>query len=428
MNHRAEQSIALKIFTLLLLQTMLLIQPQSVIADPGEPVAVRLWPQKTVSIESMWNLTVAVTRGAADDFDSKAEPFLAADLSIFMPNKVDGESENFRIRLPGKSAVEETATTFDYYLDRVPNAESPSCGPGLDFTFVSPNAIRARYIAPGAISVSVDGLQVLIIGNLGDSVEAFTASMSDASKKFDALVDISDTPSVIESMVAELKIPTLIRAAEAVGADGERATDDNPTGSAIGNTVALASKTWQENAADKENREQSAVRVLELQLSAWEMPEAVSELFAKKDRASRECEDVFSSLSVKQLNFTPSNGSHTPRWNAEHMMGRELLFFSQIFAKRTPAIKPIDLNPAQMPPDYKAAHADWDGKEEARQIARVTAFTRRFAYLLDGMDLEKKANGSFWTPRKLLEQMERHYDEHTANVVKKFELSDWPKE
>ncbi|MEZ6134301.1 MAG: hypothetical protein R3C53_05250 [Pirellulaceae bacterium] len=32
------------------------------------------------------------------------------------------------------------------------------------------------------------------------------------------------------------------------------------------------------------------------------------------------------------------------------------------------------------------------------------------------------------TPRGLLLQMQRHYGEHTANVIKKFELADWPKE
>ena len=80
-----------------------------------------------------------------------------------------------------------------------------------------------------------------------------------------------------------------------------------------------------------------------------------------------------------------------------------------------------------MPKDYTFAHSDWSGAEEAAQMMRVEAFTRRFAYLLDGMDLDKKASGSkFWTPRKLLKQMERHYNEHSANVVKKMDLDGWP--
>ena len=61
-------------------------------------------------------------------------------------------------------------------------------------------------------------------------------------------------------------------------------------------------------------------------------------------------------------------------------------------------------------------------------MERVEAFTRRFAYLLDGMKLDEKAKGSsFWTPRALLLQMIKHYSEHTANVVKKKLLADWPK-
>ena len=108
------------------------------------------------------------------------------------------------------------------------------------------------------------------------------------------------------------------------------------------------------------------------------------------------------------------------------MMGRQLMFFSQIYHEVDPAIPVIDLNPKQMPPDYSAAHPDWDGQEETRQMNRVSEFTRRFAYLLRDVNLDVRAPGSRWTLRGLLRQMERHYDEHTANTVKKFDLPDWP--
>jgi len=89
----------------------------------------------------------------------------------------------------------------------------------------------------------------------------------------------------------------------------------------------------------------------------------------------------------------------------------------------------MNLNPAQMPNKYKFAHENWTGEEEARQTKRVEDFTRRFAYMLDGMSLNKRAKGSqFWTPKSLLAQMERHYKQHTGNVVKKMELEGWPKE
>ncbi|NOZ40732.1 MAG: DinB family protein [Planctomycetes bacterium] len=158
------------------------------------------------------------------------------------------------------------------------------------------------------------------------------------------------------------------------------------------------------------------------------LPKEWEELFAAKEKACRDSQHVFAKLSVSQLNFKPSNGTHTPRWNAEHMMGRELGFFSQIYAKLNIDIRHSDLNPKQMPPDYVAAHPDWTGAEEARQMERVSAFTRRYAYLLDGMELDQQAPDSRWTPRALLRQMARHYHEHTANVKKKFELPDWPAE
>ena len=59
-------------------------------------------------------------------------------------------------------------------------------------------------------------------------------------------------------------------------------------------------------------------------------------------------------------------------------------------------------------------------------MQRVMSFTRRFAYLFDGFGLEAKPPGSWWTVRGLLEQMQRHYGEHTAHVKAKFELPDWP--
>jgi len=171
----------------------------------------------------------------------------------------------------------------------------------------------------------------------------------------------------------------------------------------------------------------SKTRFVSLGEKPYRMSDQLKTLFKKKEVSCQASQKFFAGLSVEQMNFKPDNGTHTPRWNPEHMMGRELLFFSQIYNAVDPTIPVMDLNPKQMPKDYKFAHADWTGAEEARQMHRVEAFTRRFAYLLDGVDLDKRAPGSrFWTPRKLLEQMERHYNEHTANVKKKMELPGWP--
>ncbi|MEM9368842.1 MAG: DinB family protein [Planctomycetota bacterium] len=157
------------------------------------------------------------------------------------------------------------------------------------------------------------------------------------------------------------------------------------------------------------------------------IPSHLGELFDRMEAANRRSQDVFRELSVEQMNFRPGNGSHTPRWNAEHMAGRQLLFFSQIYHAIDSSIPVVDWNPKQMPADYQARHADWSGKEEARMMQRVDDFCRRHAHLLGQIQLDEKAPGSRWPSlRALLLQMERHYDEHTANVKKKFALPDWP--
>ncbi|MEL6898931.1 MAG: DinB family protein [Planctomycetota bacterium] len=157
------------------------------------------------------------------------------------------------------------------------------------------------------------------------------------------------------------------------------------------------------------------------------IPVHLRELFDRMEDANRCSQDVFRKLSAQQMNHRPANGSHTPRWNTEHMAGRQLQFFSQIYHAIDERIPVININPRQMPDDYVAAHPEWDGKAEARMMQRVDDFCRRYAYLLKDVKLDQRAPGSRWPSlRALLMQMERHYDEHTANVKKKFELPDWP--
>jgi acetyl esterase/lipase len=157
------------------------------------------------------------------------------------------------------------------------------------------------------------------------------------------------------------------------------------------------------------------------------IPDHLRELFDRMEEANRRSQDVFRELSVNQMNFKPDNGTHTPRWNAEHMAGRQLLFFSQIYHAIDPTIPVVDWNPRQMPADYVARHPDWTGAEEARKLQRVDDFCRRYAYLLKDVSLDAKAPGSSWPSlAALLKQMEKHYKEHTANVIKKFDLPNWP--
>ena len=164
---------------------------------------------------------------------------------------------------------------------------------------------------------------------------------------------------------------------------------------------------------------------------AWlETADPISgELRALFDAMEASCEasaKIFEPLTADQLNFRPPNGTHTPRWNAEHMMGRQMLFFSQIYHALDPIIPVVDWNPRQMPDDYRADQPEWSGSEEAERMRRVSRFCRRFASLLTDVDLDERAPGSRWTLRRLLRQMDRHYDEHTANVIKKQQLPEWP--
>ena len=159
------------------------------------------------------------------------------------------------------------------------------------------------------------------------------------------------------------------------------------------------------------------------------VPKHLRPLFDRMEAANRRSQDIFRQLSAKQMNFKPSNGTHTPRWNAEHMAGRQLLFFSQIYNALDSRIPVIDRNPKQMPADYEARNPKWDGKDEARAMQRVDNFCRRYAYLLEDIQLDEKPPATSWRSLEaLLLQMEKHYDEHTANVKKKFQLPDWPQQ
>ena len=183
------------------------------------------------------------------------------------------------------------------------------------------------------------------------------------------------------------------------------------------------------SSTDKKDANRRVPQWIKISDQPWKMSSSeLTELFERKEASAANSRAVFAPLSVAQMNFVPGDGSHTPRWNSEHMMGRELLFFSQIYHAIDPEIPVMNLNPKQMPTDYVAAHADWTGQEEALLTLRIEAFSRRFAYLLKDLPLDKKTKGSkMWSPRGLLEQMERHYDQHTENVKRKMKLENWPK-
>ena len=160
---------------------------------------------------------------------------------------------------------------------------------------------------------------------------------------------------------------------------------------------------------------------------AAKLPAETAELFAQMKAATAANAKVYEPLSANQLNFKPSDGTHTARWNAEHISASQLKFFSQIYHEIDPNVPVIDLSPRQMPGDYQAAHPKWDGKREAKRMIAVDDFCQRYAYLLADKDLDAKPPVTFWPSyRGMLTGLAKHSGEHTANVQKKFQADDWP--
>lgn len=161
----------------------------------------------------------------------------------------------------------------------------------------------------------------------------------------------------------------------------------------------------------------------------WKPEGELAKLLERMQEASKASREVFEPLSAAQMNWRPSDGSHTPRWNAEHLAATQLGFLSQAYATIDPDHhQAIKINPKQMPADYGAAHPEWTGSQEAEQMKQIDDYASGYAYLLEGHDLDKPLPGGRMPLRKLLEIIAGHYDQHTANVKKKFELADWPAE
>jgi hypothetical protein len=432
------------LFVILVL--LLLARPAA--ADPGQPVAVRWWGQGFVTIETFWNLRVAIDPDRAHRHRS---PRQEVDLLLISDHTFDKENA------PLYAAVSQTVISglsdgeyadIDVVLDRRPNDRSPDVFPATDERPRSGHAIRVHSFrahegpVPGRsgpitpMLIEVDGVRIFHASRLGQS--NLVDAMVEQLERVDVLLvpvggalsgslNAERAAALTARLAPRLVVPIWPveerhedRGGDSVKQFLEALPSSYDRREAVGNTLAVRSLGPGE-------RVRPAVVVLKTQ--PWSMPEAMADLFRAKDAAGRASQEVFRPLSAAQMNHRPADGTHTPRWNVEHMAGRELGFFSQIYHAAEGAVPVMDVNPKQMPPDYVAAHPDWDGAEEARQIERVQAFTRRFAYLLDGADLDEKPEGHrWWTLRGLLAQMQRHYGEHTANVKKKFALPDWPDE
>ncbi len=362
-------------------------------AEEGDALALRVWPHGVVSIETHWGLRLIVN-----------------------PHNWAKPQQD-----PAADRVVALSSSWNHVLSRPPNAAAPTWQANEDLAENDPHRLVVQSLGTEAVSILADGVCVVVarpkatltsVGSLpAVDVLALVEAPSSAGKRTQAA-----------SLVQSLRSPLIV-------CSGKEATVDKlrPFQEASAAEEKILQRQHNTLALSASKTQADRPQIVVLAESPWKMPAELSEPFVAMEKACHESQQVFARLSPQQLNFQPANGTHTPRWNSEHMMGRQLLFFSQIYHQLDPTIPVMDLNPQQMPPDYVAAHPAWDGAEEARQMQRVSEFCRRFAYLLDGHELDQQAPGSRWpTLRALLLQMQRHYAEHTANTIKKFDLPNWP--
>ncbi|KAA1258816.1 hypothetical protein LF1_13400 [Rubripirellula obstinata] len=374
-------------------------------ANTGDPIAIQRWPGEELTIETFSGLRLLIQSETGERLTDQN-----ADITL----------------LPGE--------TCDHHLYRKANEEHPIWQRTSSKQGVPPNAVTVRSVRlcpvdqTTVLFIEVDGISILIVPPRW--VDGESAYSSEEVVSADLLILPSTDPEnlsspSIQSLVAALKPQSILLS-------GLDIDDDSFAEVAEAIFPNAKQRTIEHNALairHQEDYQKQKSSIVRLSSKAWEMPEEIDERFQAMETACDYSQRVLTQLSTNRMNFKPSNGTHTPRWNAEHMMGRQLKFFSKIYYSIDPMIPIMDLNPAQMPDDYVPAHPTWDGAEEARQIKRVSQFCRRFAYLLDGMSLDDKPPAVRWpTLGALLEKMESHYQEHTANVVKKFELPDWPAE
>lgn len=447
---------------------VLIATSNPVVATPGDPVAVRWWGQNMVSIETYWDLHIVVDPHRAKI--GYADPQIPADLVLVSHDHFDVNNVEIVGGQPAiVQGVDDQGTVAQQHgvLDRPPNTPRPTWQGGRAIEAATSHAVRVSVVAgwhdeqqgadQGATAlfvIDVDGVRIVHCGDLGQ--KQLSPEQVDALGAVDVLLlpiggtytlDGQKAARVVEQVGPRMVIPLSYKTpALNIELDGPQPFLEALGGKVEvrrppGNTVAVESSSSErqrtgdgedEATPDEATQDEAAQpetttpAVVLLGYQPWQPEGELAELFEQKEAACQASQRVFETLSTEQMNFRPSDGTHTPRWNAEHMMGRELLFFTQAYAARDPAFRPIDLNPAQMPPDYRAAHPDWTGAEEARQMERVCALVRRFAYLLDEAELDEPAWPEGWTLRFLLNRMKEHYQQHTANVQKKFELPDWP--
>lgn len=431
---------------LLMLATMFAPHSRAAEDENTYPVAVRWWGQSMISIENWWGFSVVIDPYSLeigyddpkieantvcvshDHFDHSNTEIVLGEHDVFYGIRHQGRPPHKMSRLSPPGAIHREdnadAMTRDLSMGEISITPIESFHDNKQGDDLGKNAM---------FLVEADGVRILHCGDLGQ--HQLTDEQLEQIGEIDVLcvpvggvytIDGAQAVAIVEQIQPRIVVPIhfktkpLIIALDTIDPFLKALPDKYTRVRPAGNTLAVSTA----GGATRDNPQ-----VVLLNYKPWEMPEEIAELLDAKEAASKLSQSTFEKLRTDQLNHKPSNGTHTPRWNAEHMLSAELFFFSKIYAEADPAIAPIPLFPQQMPPDYVAAHPDWHGIDEAMQMQRVQDFTRRFAYLLDGMPLDELPEGGvpfFGDLRGLFKQMESHYGEHTAHVHTKTEQEDWP--
>jgi len=407
------------------------------------PVAVRWWGHAMISIENWWGYTVVIDPYHAGI--GYPDPDVEADGVFVTHEHADHANVALLKGAPARHHGVKGGKVDPFQIEFGPDADADS-RPRVESEDApsSPNAIRVTAIRSfhdnkgGAdrgenamLLIQTDGVRILHCGGLGQ--RELSAEQLERIGEVDVLcipvggvdtIDGSQAAAIVGQLNPRIVIPihykteALTVELEPVGPFLDALSDDYKRVHPNGNTLAVSGGA----SGDRP-------RVVLLGHTPWEMPAELDALLDAKEAAFNESMATFAGLRADQLNHRPGNGTHTPRWNIEHMLSVELAFFSSVYSNIDPEIAPIQIFPQQMPPDYIPAHPGWDGEAEVRQAQRVRDFTRRFAYLLDGVPLDELPEGAprfAGDLRGLFRLTEDHWREHTANVRAKFELEDWP--
>ena len=292
----------------ILLALTLLLVPAVVTAAEGEPIAIRFWEDHSISIESHSGLNLEIEPGSA-------------------PSDIK----------PPQHRVDQTVkakSELDHLLSRKTNEKASSFAKLEAGQSIPPDGIRVRSENPSenedahGLRIELDGVTIAVPVSLGTKLSASQWEVEPADVLLIPMLEDEKTlasPALLAYFKA-LNPKRVIVSAEyppqdlkvfqsAIGLATEPLTIEH-------NTFALS--------AGGLSRE-TAPQVVAVSDTPHELSETLETLFQAMEKSNLKSQQVFEKLSAKQLNFRPSNGTHTPRWNSEHMMGRQLGFFSQIF-------------------------------------------------------------------------------------------------